>query len=132
MLLQLRLLAMIWTYYASAEYYRRLRQQLTERGGTESDLNPKRGKRASIHTRLKANPSGPAVQSLLLSNVPSLDSKLDELHLLRETGREWKGCCVFAFTEMWLHDNIPGTSIQLEVYIHCAPLSTRTGLLMPR
>uniref|UniRef100_A0A3B5BFL2 Serine/threonine-protein kinase 1 n=1 Tax=Stegastes partitus TaxID=144197 RepID=A0A3B5BFL2_9TELE len=42
-----------------------------------------------------------------LSNVRSLDNKLDELRLLGEISREWKDCCVFAFTETWLHDNIP-------------------------
>ena len=74
----------------------------------------KRGKRAGIHARLKANPSRPAVPSLLLSNVRSLDNKLDELHLLKETHREWKDCRVFAFTETWLQDNIPDAAVQLE------------------
>ena len=51
--------------------------------------------------------------SPLLSNIWSLDNKLDELHLLKETHREWKDC-VFAFTETSLQDNIPDVAIQLE------------------
>ncbi|KAM9414426.1 uncharacterized protein KZ484_023348 isoform 4-T5 [Pholidichthys leucotaenia] len=39
---------------------------------------------------------------------------LDELHLLRETRREWRDCCVFAFTETRLHDYIPDAAIWLE------------------
>lgn len=74
----------------------------------------RRGKRAGIHARIKANPSRPAAPSLLLSDVRSLDNKLDELCLLRDTHSDWRDCCVLALTETWLHDNIPDAAIQLE------------------
>ncbi|XP_062919386.1 uncharacterized protein LOC134354363 [Mobula hypostoma] len=74
----------------------------------------RRGKRAGVHARLKANPTRPAVPSLLFSNVRSIDNKLDELRLLRETHKEFKDCCVYVLTESWLHDNIPDVAIQLE------------------
>ncbi|KAF7667660.1 hypothetical protein LDENG_00052230 [Lucifuga dentata] len=63
-------------------------------------------------TRLKANCTGPALPSVLLSNICSLDNKLDHLRLLL-TRREVKHCCAFIFTEMWLHGNIPDSAIQL-------------------
>lgn len=31
--------------------------------------------------------------------------KLDEIHLLRETHKEWEDCYVFTFTEKWHHEN---------------------------
>lgn len=74
----------------------------------------KRGKKAGIDAMLKANPFRPAVLSLLLANVRSLDNKLDELPLLRETHTDWRDCCVFALMKTWLQDNIPDAPIQLE------------------
>ncbi|KAK3506482.1 hypothetical protein QTP70_001798 [Hemibagrus guttatus] len=43
----------------------------------------KRGKRAGVHARLKTNPSRPP--SILISNVCSLDNKLDYIRLQRTT-----------------------------------------------
>ena len=74
----------------------------------------KRGKRAGIKARLKANPTRPAVPTVLLSNVRSLENKLDELRLLRGSRRVWRDCCLFIFTESWLHVNIPDEAVQLE------------------
>ena len=50
----------------------------------------KRGKRAGIKVRLKANPTRPAVPTILLSNVRSLENKLDELRLLRGSRKVWR------------------------------------------
>ncbi|KAK0136911.1 hypothetical protein N1851_026933 [Merluccius polli] len=47
----------------------------------------KRGKRGGIQARLAANPYTPALPSIVLANVRSLDNKLDELHLLRSSQR---------------------------------------------
>ena len=37
-----------------------------------------------------------------------------ESFALRETHREWKEYCAFAFTETWLQDNIADAAIKLE------------------
>lgn len=74
----------------------------------------KRGKRAGIHARLKANCSRLALPSLLLSNVRSLDNKLDCLRLLLTSRKEIKHCCVLIFTETWLHEGICDSGIQLD------------------
>ncbi len=42
----------------------------------------KRGKRGGIRARLRANPTSPAIPSLMLSNVRSLENKLDLIQLL--------------------------------------------------
>ncbi|MCI4381067.1 hypothetical protein PGIGA_G00247310 [Pangasianodon gigas] len=60
------------------------------RGGDQ-----KRGKRAGVRARLKTNPSRPALPSILLSNVCSLDNKLDYIRLQQTTRREFRDCCVF-------------------------------------
>ncbi len=67
----------------------------------------KRGKQTGIRTRLMANPTRPALPSLFLANVHSLDNKMDFLRLRMVALCEVRDCCDFIFTEMWLHDNIP-------------------------
>ncbi len=57
----------------------------------------KRGKRGGIRARLRANPTSPAIPSLMLSNVRSLENKLDLIQLSRSTQHETRDCCVFCF-----------------------------------
>ncbi len=66
-----------------------------------------------IRARLRANPTRPALPTLMLSNVRSLENKLDLIQLTRSTQHEARDCCVFVFTETWLNDNIPDSAIQL-------------------
>uniref|UniRef100_A0A672I8N9 Reverse transcriptase domain-containing protein n=2 Tax=Salarias fasciatus TaxID=181472 RepID=A0A672I8N9_SALFA len=74
----------------------------------------KRGKRGGVRARLEAKPTRPAIPSILLANVRSLDSKMDDIRLLRSANRKVSDCCVLVFTETWLNDNIPDSAIQLE------------------
>ncbi len=73
----------------------------------------KRGKRGGIRARLRANPTRPALPTLMLSNVRSLENKLDLIQLTRSIQHEARDCCVFVFTETWLNNNIPDSAIQL-------------------
>ncbi len=57
----------------------------------------KRGKRGGIRVRLRANPTRPALPTLMLSNVRSLENKLDLIQLSRSTQHEARDCCVFVF-----------------------------------
>lgn len=74
----------------------------------------KRGKRGGIRARLAASPHKPAIPTIILANVHSLDNKLDYLRLLRTTQKSAGQYCVYVFTETWLNnnvtdpDNIPG------------------------
>ncbi len=79
----------------------------------------KRGKRGGIRARLRANPTRPALPTLMLSNVRSLENKLDLIQLSRSTQHEARDCCVFVFTETWLNDNIPDSAIQLNRLTCC-------------
>ncbi len=74
----------------------------------------KRGKRGGIRARLEANPHKPAIPTIVLANVRSLDNKLDYIRLLRSTQRTVRDCCVFVFTETWLNNSFPDCAIQLE------------------
>ncbi len=74
----------------------------------------KRGKRGGIRARLVANPHKPAIPTIVLANVRSLDNKLDYIRLLRSTQRTVRDCCVFVFTETWLNNSVPDCAIQLE------------------
>ncbi len=51
----------------------------------------------------------------MLSNVRSLENKLDLIQLSRSTQHEARYCCVFVFTETWLNDNILDSAIQLNM-----------------
>ncbi len=61
----------------------------------------KRGKRRGIRARLRANPTRPALPTLMLSNVRSLENKLDLIQLSQSTQHEARDC-MFVFTETWL------------------------------
>ncbi len=74
----------------------------------------KRGKRRGIWARLAANPHKPAIPTIILANVCSLDNKLDYIRLLRSTQRTVRDCCVFVFTETWFNNSVPDCAIQLE------------------
>lgn len=72
----------------------------------------KRGKHSSASARLKANPFRPALPSILLSNVRSLDSKMDYPWLQHSTRLELR-TVVFILTEKWLNADIADLAIQL-------------------
>ncbi len=67
----------------------------------------KRGKHGGIRARLAANPHKPAIPTIVLANVRSLDNKLDYIRLLHSTQRTVRDCCVFVFTETWLNNSVP-------------------------
>ncbi|KAI3376533.1 hypothetical protein L3Q82_016993 [Scortum barcoo] len=58
----------------------------------------KRGKRGGLLARLKANAGRPPILSLFLSNVRSLDNKLDLLRLRLGVSREMRNCAVLCLT----------------------------------
>ncbi len=91
----------------------------TKRRRRRCERGQKRGKRGGIRARLRANPTSPAIPSLMLSNVRSLENKLDLIQLSRSTQYETRDCCVFVFTETWLNDNIPDSAIQLHGLTCC-------------
>ncbi len=84
----------------------------TRRRRKRCERGRKRGKRGGIRARLRANPTRPALPTLMLSNVHSLENKLDLIQLSWSTQHEARDCCVFVFTETWLNDIILDSAIQ--------------------
>lgn len=78
-----------------------------------TDRTRKRGKRGGVSARLRANPIKPAIPSVLLTNVRSLDTKMDYISLWRSTQRGVRDCCVFVFTETWMTEKTPDCGIEL-------------------
>lgn len=74
----------------------------------------KQGKRGGVCARLEANPSKPAVPTVLLANVRLLDSKMDYIRLCRTFQCSMKYYCVLIFTKTWLGRNIEDTAVGLE------------------
>ncbi len=70
----------------------------TKRRRHRCERGQKRGKHGGIRARLRANPTRPAIPSLMLSNFRS-----DLIQLSRSTQHETRDCCVFVFTETWLN-----------------------------
>ncbi len=85
----------------------------TRRHRKRCERGRKRSKRGGIRARLRANPTRPALPTLMLSNVCSLENKLDLIQLSRSTQHEARDSCVFVFTKTWLNGNIPDFAIQL-------------------
>ena len=59
----------------------------------------KRGKHGGVRARLAASPTRPAIPSIILAKVPSLDYKMDSICLLRSADRTVCNCCVLVFTQ---------------------------------
>ena len=76
----------------------------------DSSLNKKkrkRGRKGGIRRKLKNISDRVPRPTIILSNVRSLRSKIDELQANINYMREFRESCVFAFTETWLNSNIP-------------------------
>ncbi|KAI4882972.1 hypothetical protein NFI96_001902 [Prochilodus magdalenae] len=71
----------------------------------QCERRQKRGKRASVLARLKANADRPPIPSLFLSNVRSLDNKLDLLRLRMSVSEEMRNCAVICLTETCMPDS---------------------------
>ena len=85
----------------------------TGRQRRRCERKQKRGKRAGVRARLKANPSKPPLPSIFLANVRSIRNKLDEIRLRLTAQRTLTRCCCMIFTETWLDSTTPDAAIQL-------------------
>ncbi|KAI4890819.1 hypothetical protein NFI96_006997 [Prochilodus magdalenae] len=81
----------------------RWRAQRTKGKRKRCERRHKRGKRSGALIRLKANTDRPPIPSLFLSNVRSLDNKLDLLQLRMSVSEEMRNCAVICLTETWTY-----------------------------
>lgn len=72
------------------------------------------GTQAGISAKLKANTYRPAIPSILLSNIHSLENKMDYLSLDLTTQNKASDCCTLIFTETWLNFVIHNSMISMD------------------
>lgn len=58
------------------------------------------GKRGGVYARLIANPHKPAVPTLMLANVCSLDNKMDYIRVWRASQRSVRNCCLRLYGDL--------------------------------
>ncbi len=80
---------------------------------TASQVVERGSKRGGIWARLRANPTRPALPTLMLLNIRSLENKLDLIHSVGlHSMRQGIVVCLFSLKH-GLNDNIPDSAIQL-------------------
>ncbi len=72
-----------------------------------------RGKRAGIRNRLKERAHSPPLPSILLTNVQSLENKMDNLRARISFQRDIRDCNILCLTETWLTALVPDTAVTL-------------------
>ncbi len=78
--------------------------------------NPRRRKkhcrrRAGIRNRLRERAHSPPLPSILLANVQTLESKMDDLRARISFQRDIRDCNILCLTETWLTPSVPDTDV---------------------
>lgn len=74
----------------------------------------KRGRRGGVLQRLRRRSNRPPLPSIILGNARSLRTKMDELRINARSCFEYRDLSLMAFTETWLHKDIPSSLVELE------------------
>ncbi|XP_070683817.1 uncharacterized protein [Pempheris klunzingeri] len=74
----------------------------------------KRGCRARVKRREKKRQYKPSVPSVIMGNVRSLPSKMEELTALTRLQREYRECSIMHFREAWLNKLTPELLVTLD------------------
>ncbi|KAI4881116.1 hypothetical protein NFI96_026359, partial [Prochilodus magdalenae] len=74
----------------------------------------RQGSRARALRRARSRRYKPVLHSVVMGNVRSLPSKMDELTALTRHQREYRECSVMVFTETWLTTLTPDTLVSLD------------------
>ncbi len=74
----------------------------------------RRGRRGGVRQRLRRRRNRPPLPCMILSNVRSLRSKIDELRTNTRVCCKYRESSVMVLTETWLHRDIPDSLIELE------------------
>ncbi len=75
--------------------------------------NPRkhRGRRAGIRNRLRERAHSPPLPSILLTNVQSLENKMDDLRARISFQWDIRDCNIFCLTETWLTPSVAVTAV---------------------
>ena len=76
------------------------------------EADPKQSRRRGLLVRLQRRARHPLLLSILLSNVQSLDNKVDEIREKVAFQRDIRDCNIFCFTETWLSGDMLLESVQ--------------------
>ena len=85
-----------------------------ERGGEERERKERETERE--RERLRRRPNKPPLPSLFLANARSLRHKVDELHQLIATKKDFRDCSAYCITESWFDPSVPDSAIS-----NCTP-----------
>lgn len=91
-----------------------LPEEVRRRPATNGINRRKRGRRGGVRQQLRWRGNKPPLPSIILSNVRSLCSKMDELRLNTWHCHEYRELCLMVLTESWLRKDIPDSLIQME------------------
>ncbi len=69
------------------------------------------GKSAGIRNRLRKRAHSPPLPSILLTNVQSLENKMDDLRARISFQRDIRDCNIICLTETWLTPSVPDTAV---------------------
>ncbi len=69
------------------------------------------GKSAGIRNRLRKRAHSPPLPSILLTNVQSLENKMDDLRARISFQRDIRDCNIICLTETWLRPSVPDTAV---------------------
>ncbi|KAM9821544.1 uncharacterized protein ACBT44_007089 [Syngnathus typhle] len=82
---------------------------------TFKEMGPRRREcRAGVKRRQRKRRFKPCLPSVILGNVRSLQSKMEELTALNQMQREYRECSLMCFTETWLNDLSPDSHFSLD------------------
>ncbi len=68
-------------------------------------------KRTGICNRLRKRAHSPPLPSILLTNVQSLENKMDDLRARISFQRDIRDCNILCLTETWLMTSVPDTAV---------------------
>ena len=74
----------------------------------------RRGRRGGRILREKRNSARPVLPSVIMGNTRSLANKADELAALARFEREYRDASLMIFTETWLTEQIPDSTVAVE------------------
>ncbi|KAK2172216.1 hypothetical protein NP493_984g00012 [Ridgeia piscesae] len=74
----------------------------------------KRGRRRGVRQRFRRRSTRPPLPGVILGNVLSLRSRMDELHAIVKFLTEYRDANLLCFSEMWLDDTIASWHVHVD------------------
>ena len=87
----------------------------------------KRGRRRGVRQRFRRRSTRPPLPGVILGNVLSLRSRMDELHAIVKFLTEYRDANLLCFSEMWLDDTIASWHVHVDGF--GAPVRAEQTLL---